>query len=179
MVSDWRFELAHLIIVIEVNKKRRNTMASLMDPARPSDLRMTGVNLAAKWKRFRGQWANYEVATDLETEASAKRAALFLSCVGAEACAACQAMAVNADEDRTTIQKVMESFDSLCGGKDRKVNVTSRKSPPRTRGKPREEPNETVFVLTSAEAPRGQFHSMLMVGGHNVRFRLDSCSSVN
>ena len=52
-------------------------MASLMDLPRPSELRMTGVNLAAEWKRFRGQWANYEVVTDLETDASAKRLLCF------------------------------------------------------------------------------------------------------
>src|SRR6218665_201653 len=180
MVSDWRFELAHLIIiVIEVNKKRRKTMASLMDLPRPSELRMTGVNLAAEWKRFRGQWTNYEVATDLETEASAKRAALFLACVGAEARAAYQAMAVDEDAFTTNIETIMDSFERLCGGKDRKVNVTARESPPRTRGKPREEHSATVFAPTSAEASRGQIHSMLMVEGHEVGFRLNPSCSIN
>src|SRR6218665_162556 len=112
-------------------------MASLMDLPRPSELRMTDVNLAAEWKRFRGQWTNYEVATDLETEISAKRAALlFLACVVAEARAAYQAMAVDEDAYRTNIETIMDSFERLCGGKDRKVIVTARESPPRTRGKP-------------------------------------------
>src|SRR6218665_4024026 len=73
----------------------------------------------------------------------------------------------------------MDSFERLCGGKDRKVNVTAREPPPRTRGKPREEHSATVFALTSAEASRGQIHSMLIVEGHEVGFRLNPSCSIN
>jgi hypothetical protein len=50
----------------------------------PSQLKLSG-NIAVEWKRFIGQWRNYEVATDLAAEAARKRTAIFLACAGGEA----------------------------------------------------------------------------------------------
>jgi len=50
----------------------------------PAKLNMAG-NIAAEWKRFRDQWRNYGTAADLDTQSKAKRAAIFLACIGSEA----------------------------------------------------------------------------------------------
>jgi len=46
---------------------------------------------------------------------------VFLACIGTEAYEAFQSMEFAAEEDRTNIEKVMESFERLCVGE---VNVT-------------------------------------------------------
>ena len=87
----------------------------------PAPLKMSGGNVAAEWKRFRGQWANYEVATDLDTKKSSKRAAVFLACIGTEAYEIFQTMDFESEDDRTNIDKVIEAFERHCIGE---VNVT-------------------------------------------------------
>ena len=84
-------------------------MASVVNIPYPSQLRMSGDNIAAEWKRF----SNYEVATDLESKASAKRAAVFLSCIGTEAYEAFQSMEFAAEEGRTNIERSW-SHSSAC-----------------------------------------------------------------
>jgi len=52
----------------------------------PAPLKETADSLSvAEWKRFVGQWNNYVVAADLERESNARRAAILLSCIGADA----------------------------------------------------------------------------------------------
>ena len=46
---------------------------------------MRSGEIASNWKRFKVQWRNYELATDVPVESKEKRAAILLSCIGAEA----------------------------------------------------------------------------------------------
>jgi hypothetical protein len=50
-----------------------------------SALKLKTSSMAADWKRFKGQWENYEVAADLADKTMKKRAAVFLACIGTEA----------------------------------------------------------------------------------------------
>ena len=50
----------------------------------PAALNISG-NATNEWKRFKSQWQNYEIATDLAREETAKRVAILLACVGNEA----------------------------------------------------------------------------------------------
>jgi len=49
----------------------------------PAPLRVA--NLAADWKRFRGQWSNYVTAAALDRESPERQAAMFVACIGADA----------------------------------------------------------------------------------------------
>ena len=82
---------------------------------------MASGNVAADWKRFRSQWANYEVATDLAEESKAKRAAVFLACLGTEAFEVCQAMPFDTEADRQDIDKLIEAFERHCVGE---INIS-------------------------------------------------------
>src|SRR5688572_7046014 len=96
-------------------------MASMSNIPFPSQLKMTGGNVASEWKRFKSQWANFEVASDLEEKSSSKRAAVFLACIGSEAYETFQAMDFETEGDRADIDKVIEAFESHCVGE---VHVT-------------------------------------------------------
>src|ERR1043165_4868835 len=96
-------------------------MASMSNIPFPSQLKITGGNVAAEWKRFKSQWANFEVASDLEEKSSSKRAAVFLACIGTEAYEAFQTMDFATEKDRSDIEKVIEAFERHCVGE---VNVT-------------------------------------------------------
>ena len=50
----------------------------------PASLKQNG-NMAADWERFRSEWNNYEIATDLYEKTNKKRAAVFLACIGSAA----------------------------------------------------------------------------------------------
>ena len=96
-------------------------MASMSNIPFPSQLKITGGNVAAEWKRFSSQWANFEVASDLEEKSSSKRAAVFLACIGSEAYEVFQTMDFETEGDRADIEKVIEAFERHCVGE---VNVT-------------------------------------------------------
>src|SRR5688572_4037706 len=96
-------------------------MASMSNIPFPSQLKMTGGNVASEWKRFKSQWANFEVASDLEEKSSSKRAAVFLACIGSEAYETFQAMDFETEGDRADIDKVIEAFERHCVGE---VHVT-------------------------------------------------------
>jgi len=51
----------------------------------PDPLRVTGSNVADDWRRFREQYENYEIASDIADKSQEKRAAVFLTCVGNDA----------------------------------------------------------------------------------------------
>ena len=87
----------------------------------PSQLKITGGNVAAEWKRFKSQWTNFEVASDLEEKPSSKRAAIFLACIGTKAYETFQTMDFESEGDRSDIEKVIDAFERHCVGE---VNVT-------------------------------------------------------
>jgi hypothetical protein len=57
-------------------------VSSLIPPPAPLKL---GSDVAADWERFRGEWENYEIATDLDGTSGKKRSAAFLACIGSAA----------------------------------------------------------------------------------------------
>ena len=73
-----------------------------------------------EWRRFKNQWEIYEVATDLIGQTQAKRAAIFLSCLGTEAYERFMTFDLT-PENAKNISKIIESFDRYCIGE---VNVT-------------------------------------------------------
>src|SRR5678815_1046510 len=91
-------------------------MASMSTIPFPSQLKMTGGNVASEWKRFKSQLANFEVASDLEEKSSSKRAAVFLACIGSEAYETFQTMDFETEGDRADIDKVIEAFERHCVG---------------------------------------------------------------
>ena len=87
-------------------------------------------NLAAEWKRFRGQWLNYETAADLADATTRKRAAVFLACVGTEAYEPYQTMQFESDEASKEIDNIIDAFERHCvGGDEREVRAV-RVQPP-------------------------------------------------
>jgi hypothetical protein len=60
-------------------------MASLSDIPLPTPPKTTASNLAAEWKRVKGQWQNYVKAAKVDKEELGCQAAIFLACIGADA----------------------------------------------------------------------------------------------
>src|SRR6266536_6566070 len=87
----------------------------------PPALKMQTAEIASNWKRFRSQWANYELATDLSGEAKEKRTAILLSCIGSDAYDVFQQMVFADESDRSDIDQVIKAFDDYCIGE---TNVT-------------------------------------------------------
>ena len=87
----------------------------------PPPLKMRSGEIASNWKRFKAQWQNYELATDVRGESKEKRAAILLSCIGVEAYDVFQSMAMDEDA-RSDIDEVIQAFDTYCIGE---VNITS------------------------------------------------------
>ena len=87
----------------------------------PAPLKVTAGSLtAAEWKRFSGQWHNYVIATDLERESKAKRAAILLSCIGADAYENFETLDFSA-EDKKDVDRVIQALGDHCVGE---TNVT-------------------------------------------------------
>ena len=78
-------------------------------------------NIATEWKRIRGQWENYVVATNLSGEDSARRAAIFLACVGTDAYELFQTLEFDDETHRKDITKIIDAFEKHCVGE---TNVT-------------------------------------------------------
>jgi len=95
-------------------------MASKNIPLPPA-LRMQSSEVAVNWKRFRSQWSNYELATDLSGESKEKRTAILLSCIGSEAYDVFQSMVFEDESHRSDIDHVIRAFDDYCIGE---TNVT-------------------------------------------------------
>ena len=77
-------------------------------------------NMTAEWRRFKGQWQNYETAAALTGESSSRRAAIFLACVGTEAYELFQTMQLS-EADAQKIEKVIDAFERHFVGE---TNVT-------------------------------------------------------
>jgi len=74
-------------------------------------------NLCAdNWRRFRGQWQNYVVASDLTDATDVKRVAVFLTCISAEAYDVYWAMHFESADDSKKIEPILCGFESFCVG---------------------------------------------------------------
>ena len=71
--------------------------------------------------RFRDQWRNYETAADLGTQLKAKRAAIFLACIGSEAYKLFQTLEFADEENRKDIDSIVEAFERHYVGE---INIT-------------------------------------------------------
>ena len=60
-------------------------MATTVSYRIPDPLRVNGSNVADDWRRFREQYENYEIASDLSDKSQEKRAAVFLTSIGNDA----------------------------------------------------------------------------------------------
>ena len=87
----------------------------------PEPLRVTGSNVADDWRRFREQFENYELASDLSEASQEKRAAVFLTCIGNDAYDVYRTMEFDQESDRKKLDKIITAFEKFCVGA---VNVT-------------------------------------------------------
>ena len=87
----------------------------------PEPLRVTGSNVADEWRRFKEQFENYELASDLIDASQEKRAAVFLTCIGNEAYDVYRTLEFDADGDRKKLDPIIAAFEQFCVGA---VNVT-------------------------------------------------------
>ena len=86
----------------------------------PAPLKVAG-EAADDWERFKCEFENYEIATDLVDCDEKKRAAVFLACIGSAAHAIFRTFKFETDGDRAKIEKIKEQFDKHWLGE---VNVT-------------------------------------------------------
>jgi len=96
-------------------------MSALNNIPLPPALKLQTGELAINWKRFKSQWSNYELATDLAEESKEKRTAVLLSCIGSDACDVFQSMVFTDETHRSDIDRVIKAFDEYCIGE---TNVT-------------------------------------------------------
>jgi len=87
----------------------------------PDPLPVNGSNVADDWRRFREQYENYEIASDLADKSQEKRAAVFLTCIGNDAYDVYRAMEFQHADDRKKLDPVIAAFETFCVGA---VNVT-------------------------------------------------------
>jgi len=86
----------------------------------PAPLKVAG-DVSADWERFKSEFDNYEIATDLVDCDAKKRAAVFLACLGSAAHAVFRTFKFTEENDRNNIDKIKEQFDRHWLGE---VNVT-------------------------------------------------------
>jgi transposase InsO family protein len=86
----------------------------------PDPLKLSGSAAAENWERFYEQWRNYVLAMDLTDATEAKKAAIFLTCIGAEAYDVFRTFELS-DDDRAKIDPIVAAFKVYCVGT---VNVT-------------------------------------------------------
>ena len=88
----------------------------------PTSLKLDG-KIAADWERFRSEWENYEIATDLCDKGTKKRDAVFLACVGLAAQSVFRTFQFDNVEHKSDVEKIIEAFEKHCIGE---TNVTHR-----------------------------------------------------
>jgi len=82
----------------------------------PDPLRVNSSNLADDWRRFKEQFENYELASDLTDASQEKRAAVFLTCIGNDAYDVYRTLQFDSAEDRKKIDTVIAAFEKFCVG---------------------------------------------------------------
>ena len=92
--------------------------ASSIPPPVPLKL---GSDVAADWERFRSEWNNYEVATELDNASGKRRAAVFLACIGSAAHSVFRSFKFDSEEDTSNVSKIIEAFNRYCIGE---TNIT-------------------------------------------------------
>lgn len=70
-------------------------------------------NLQTKWEKFKRTWANYEIASALNTKGNRLRGATFLTCIGSEAIELYEGFEFR-DGEQDAIDQVIEKFETYC-----------------------------------------------------------------
>ena len=86
----------------------------------PAPLKLGG-DIAADWIRFKYEWENYAVVTDLADVTEKKQAAIFLASVGSAAHSVFRTFKFESESDKSKLNKIIESFENYCVGE---ANVT-------------------------------------------------------
>jgi len=89
------------------------TATSSIPPPAPLKL---GKDVASDWERFRSEWRNYETATELDKTTEKRRSAISLASVGSAAHTVFGSFKFDEEEDRTSVDKIIEAFDNYCIG---------------------------------------------------------------
>jgi len=84
-----------------------SSLPSVIPPPTPLKL---GSDVAADWERFRSEWKNYEIATDLESANGKKRAAILLACIGSAAHSVFRSFKFQNADDRSDVSKINRSI---------------------------------------------------------------------
>ena len=96
-------------------------MANLSNIPLPAPLRTTASNLAAEWKRFKGQCQNYVKAAKIDKEDKDCQAAIFLACIGSDAYAIYDAMEFTDETSKADPEQLIEAFEQHCIGETNEV----------------------------------------------------------
>ena len=74
----------------------------------PSPLKLGG-DIAVDRERFRSEWDNYEIATDLCEKSTKKRDAVLLACIGSAAHAAFRTFQFENADDKADVEKIIKA----------------------------------------------------------------------
>ena len=85
----------------------------------PAPLNLNG-DAVSDWKRFKSQWADYEIAAELTESTEVKRAAIFRSSLGTEAYQRYMSFDLSTEESQS-VASIVAAFDRYIVGE---VNVT-------------------------------------------------------
>ena len=83
-------------------------------------------NLAAHWKKWVEIWKAYETVTGLHKQPSTLRVATFITCIGPDALEIHTGLPFPSDDDRQSIEKVLELWQNYCIGKTNVINERYR-----------------------------------------------------
>ena len=92
----------------------------------PQKLDLKG-NTAANWKRFKRNWANYEIASKLKLESKELRTEMMLTCIGQDTLEIYDGLDFENDEQHNDIDVILEKLEKLCIGATPSINGNNRK----------------------------------------------------
>ena len=87
----------------------------------PAPLKTTASNLAAEWKRFKGQWTNYTKAAKVDRESADCEAAILLACLGADAYTIYESIEFADDADRANPTRLLQVLEAHFIGETNEV----------------------------------------------------------
>ena len=81
----------------------------------PTPLDVRG-DVAGRWKRFKVMWSNYEIASQLNTQAMGLRVATFKTCIGSDALDVLEGFTYGTGEDETDLDDSLAKMETFCVG---------------------------------------------------------------
>ena len=100
----------------------QNAAPQFIQPAipLPSKLELKE-NLAVNWKKFKGLWTNYEIASRLRSQSSELRTATLLTCIGPDVLEIYDGLPFGNEAERTNVDKVIELLDAYFIGETNEI----------------------------------------------------------